>query len=80
MQDIIETLKRLLDEVVDELPPLGADNDLIEDVGLSSIDVMELVSLVEDEWDLAFPLNDLAEIRTLEALASRIQQLLDDRS
>lgn len=80
MQDIIETLKRLLDEVVDELPPLGADNDLIEDVGLSSIDVMELVSLVEDEWDLAFPLNDLAEIRTLEALAARIQQLLGNRS
>lgn len=80
MQDIIETLKRLLDEVVDELPPLGADNDLIEDVGLSSIDVMELVSLVEDEWDLAFPLNDLAEIRTLEALAARIQQLLGNRA
>jgi len=80
MQDIIETLKRLLGEVVDELPPLTAENDLIEDVGLSSIDVMELVSLVEDEWDLAFPLNDLAEIRTLEALGARIQQLLDSRS
>jgi len=80
MQDIIATLKRLLDDVVEELPPLDAGSDLIEDVGLSSIDVMELVSLVEDEWDLAFPLNDLAEIRTLEALAARIQQLLDSRS
>ena len=75
MQAILDTLGRLLDEVVEELPELTADSDLIEEVGLSSIDVMELVSLVEDEWDLAFPLNDLAEIRTLRAMAEKVQAL-----
>ena len=32
----------------------------------------ELISLVEDTWDMAFPLNDLASIRTMRQLAERI--------
>lgn len=71
----MDTMVRLLSDVVDEMPPLTVDSDLIEEVGLTSIDVMELVSMIEDEWDLAFPLNDLAEIRTVRALAQKVVEL-----
>ena len=69
----IETLDRLLREVMAEPPAvLDPDSDMIDEFGLSSVDVMELISLVEDTWDIAFPLNDLAAIRTLRQLALRV--------
>jgi len=69
----IETLGQLLREVMTKPPAtLDPDSDMIDEFGLSSVDVMELISLVEDTWDMAFPLNDLASIRTLRQLAERI--------
>jgi acyl carrier protein len=69
----IETLGQLLREVVPEDPgEIHAGMDLVEEVGLSSVEVMELISLAEDAFDIAFPLNDLASIRTLGELAERI--------
>lgn len=71
--DAIETLRGLLREVLSEPPEvIDADCDMIDEFGLSSVDVMELISLVEDSWDIAFPLNDLAAIRTLRQLAERV--------
>lgn len=75
----IETLTRLLREVMTEPPDVvDADSDMIDAFGLSSVDVMELISLVEDTFDIAFPLNDLASIRTLRQLALRVQLLEGD--
>ena len=72
----IETLEQLLREVMTEPPAvLDADSDMVDEFGLSSVDVMELISLVEDTWDIAFPLNDLASIRTLRQLAQRVLEI-----
>jgi acyl carrier protein len=72
----IETLERLLRDILAEPPEhIDPDCDMIDAFGLSSVDVMDLVSQVEDTWDIAFPLNDLAAIRTLRQLASRVQAL-----
>jgi len=75
----IETLTQLLREVMTEPPDqVDPDSDMIDAFGLSSVDVMELISLVEDTFDIAFPLNDLASIRTLHQLALRVQVLEGD--
>lgn len=72
----IETLGELLREVLAEPPAnFDPDSDMIDEFGLSSVDVMELISLVEDTWDIAFPLNDLAAIRTLRQLAQRVLEI-----
>jgi len=72
----IETLEQLLREIMTEAPDLlGPDSDMVDEFGLSSVDVMELISLVEDTWDIAFPLNDLASIRTLRQLAERVLEI-----
>ncbi len=72
----IETLERLLRDILAEPPDsIDPDCDMIDAFGLSSVDVMDLVSQVEDTWDIAFPLNDLASIRTLRQLAERVQAL-----
>ena len=49
--------------------------DLLEDVGLASIEVMELIEALEDTFDLAFPLNELADVRTVADLARQLRAI-----
>lgn len=51
------------------------DADLLADVGLASIEVMELIESLEDTLDIVFPLNDLADLRTVADLAERLQTI-----
>lgn len=55
--------------------PIDASSDLVGDLGLSSIDVMEIIEQVEDEFDISFPLNSLPDIRTVNDLASALARL-----
>ena len=41
------------------------DTELISELGLDSLLVMEIVQEVEDIFDISFPLNNLAETRTV---------------
>jgi acyl carrier protein len=52
--------------------PVSESSDLIGELGLSSIDVMEMIEGIEDEFDISFPLNNLSSIRTAGELASEI--------
>lgn len=54
------------------VPP---ESDLIDELGLASLDVMELIEALEDRFDVAFPLNELGDVRTISDLAQRIQNL-----
>ncbi|NJN52889.1 MAG: acyl carrier protein, partial [Gammaproteobacteria bacterium] len=53
-------LKELVNQLAEEGVVVEFDSDLVDDVGLSSIEIMELVEHIEDEYDISFPLNDLA--------------------
>ena len=55
--------------------PIDASSDLVGDLGLSSIDVMEVIEQVEDEFDLSFPLNSLSDIHTVADLATALMRL-----
>jgi len=57
--------------------PLDEDLDLVEEIGLASVEVMELIEELEDAFDIAFPLNDLADVRTIADLAGRVHQLAE---
>ena len=72
-------LKELVNQLAEEGVVVEVDSDLVDDVGLSSIEIMELVEQLEDEYDLSFPLNDLAEIRTITDLAAELERLIADR-
>ena len=50
-------------------------SDLAGELGLSSIEVMEVIEQVEDEFDISFPLNALSDIRTVSDLARQIARL-----
>ena len=47
---------------------VSESTDLLDEVGLTSLDVMELIEALEDEFDIALPINDLAEVKSVEDL------------
>lgn len=55
--------------------PLSAATDLIADIGLSSLQVMELIEKLEDHFDLSIPLNILPNITTIGDLATSLHEL-----
>ena len=78
-EDYAVRLKELVNRMVTSDVTVDVDSDLVEDVGLSSVEIMELVEQLEDEYDISFPLNDLAEVRTLKDLAAHLDRLVSKR-
>ena len=55
--------------------PLSETTDLVADLGLSSLEVMEFIEQIEDEYDISIPLNILPDINTVGQLAKKLQDL-----
>jgi acyl carrier protein len=71
-------LARVLELLAPLAKPGGVvaeSSDLVGELGLSSIDVMEMIESIEDEFDISFPLNNLSTIRTAGELAADIARL-----
>jgi len=74
--DYAARLKELVNQLAEEGAIVETDSDLVDDVGLASIEIMELVEQIEDLYDISFPLNDLAEIRTIADMAAELERLV----
>ena len=76
-QEYADRLITLVNQLLGTETKLTGDSDLVDDVGLSSVQIMELIENVEDEFEIAFPLNDLADVRTLNDLVSELIRHVD---
>ena len=54
---------------------LSETTDLVADIGLSSLEVMELIEKIEDHFDISIPLNILPDVNTIGELARKVQEL-----
>ena len=79
--DQIETAVR---EVLADVTPRAASaertTDLLDDLGLDSITVLELVSALEERFEITVPLNELAQIRTVGAVIDDVSRRLHQGS
>ena len=75
-----EVLQQILDIVKPMMPgdvsPKSADLDLVNDLGLDSVKVMEILETLEDSFDISIPINILPGVRTVKELAVEIQNLI----
>lgn len=74
--EIEQKLIALIEPMLDKPIELSAETDLVQDVGLPSLKVMELIGEVEDTYDISYPMNDLQNVRTVRDLAASVHQLL----
>ena len=63
-----------------ELESVDRDAALTGDIGLDSVQIMNLVMEIEDELDVSVPVDVLAEVQTLNQLAERLTQIKDSES
>ncbi len=77
-EDYAARLTQLVNQLAEAGTVVNVDSDLVDDVGLSSIEIMELIEQLEDSYDISFPLNDLAEIRTINDMVKELERLVDD--
>ena len=54
---------------------LNEESELVTELGLTSLQVMELIEQIEDHFDISIPLNILPDIRTVRDLASQLEKL-----
>jgi len=73
--DCLARVLEILGPSAKQRGPVRESSDLVADLGLSSIDVMEVIEQVEDEFDISFPLNNLPDIRTVRDLTLQLEKL-----
>ena len=75
--NVLTRVLSIVDRIIKGRVALSADTELQEDVGMTSLQVMDLVLEIEEEFDISFPLNRLPDIRTIKDLAQEIVAVLD---
>ena len=71
---VLEKVKALRAEQFDvEEDKITAETDLQEDLGADSLDVVDLLMSIEDEFDIEVPDEEVENLKTVGALVSYIE-------
>ena len=71
---VLEKVKAILAEQFDvEEDKITADTDLQEDLGADSLDVVDLLMSIEDEFEVEVPDEEIENIKTVGSLVSFIE-------
>ena len=73
LPQILETLNPYAKKKVGQLKET---TDLVSELGLDSLQVMQMLLKIEDQFDISIPLNNLPNIRTVKDLGQEIETLL----
>jgi len=81
----MQSKKEILDQLFELIGPyseqpivLSEQTRIMDDVGLDSMKVMELVMQIEDHFDVSVPLNILPDVNTIGELGKHLETLLQD--
>lgn len=75
MDYILSCLKDLVENGVEIKP----DSDLVNDLGLESIKVMDLLMMLEDRFDISIPINILLDVKTPAQLMETLLPWLENK-
>ena len=72
---IFEKIKELLAEQLDASEDdMSMDTDIANDLGADSLDVVELLMAIEDEFDIEIPDDKIEVIKTIGDLVKYIEE------
>jgi acyl carrier protein len=74
---MLEKIQEMLAEALN-LPAekVTADAKIVEDLGADSLDVVELLSRLEDEYGVTIPDEDVENLATVGDVAAEIEKLM----
>ena len=73
---MLEKIKEMLAEALN-LPAekVTADSKIVEDLGADSLDVVELLSQLEDEYGITIPDDEVENLITVADVAAEVEKL-----
>ena len=77
---IYETVRELLAHQLEIDPAqIGPQIDILEDLGADSLDIVELVMAIEEEYDIVITDERAANVRTVEQLVEMLEGILGSK-
>lgn len=72
---IFEKVAEILAEQLDaETGSIAMETKLVEDLGADSLDVVDLVMTLEDEFDMEIPDEDIENVRTVGDIVKYLEE------
>ncbi len=74
---MLEKIQAMLAEALNlPVEKVSADAKIVEDLGADSLDVVELLSRLEDEYGVIIPDEEVENLHTVADVAAAIEKLL----
>lgn len=71
---VFEKIKKILAEQLDvDAEEMALDTNIAEDLGADSLDVVELLMSIEDEFDVEIPDEEIENLKTIGDVVEYIQ-------
>ncbi len=72
-----EKVQKILAEQLElDADEITLDSSLVEDLGIDSLDFVDIVMSLEDEFDTEFPEEDMTDIKTVGDIVKYIEDKL----
>ncbi len=77
MSDVTTRLQKLIsDELAIDLDKVLVDADLFDDLNFDSLDTVEMVISIENEFDIEIADDDIDDLRTVRQISNLVQDLI----
>lgn len=77
MSDVVERVQKLIsDELQIDLDRVVLDADLFDDLNFDSLDTVEMVISIENEFDIEIQDDEIDSIRTVRHISDLVQDLV----
>ena len=77
--DIFEQVKKILCDQLDlEEEQVNEDSEVIDDLGADSLDIVDLVMTLEEEFDTEIPDEDIENLKTVGDIVKYIEERVSE--
>ena len=73
---VLKEIYEVLQPFAKEDQSLSEETELVADLGLDSVQVMELLLQIEDRFDVSIPLNIMPDVRTIKDLVLQLVAII----
>lgn len=72
---ILERVRQLIAESMDiDVEDVQPDSDIIKDIGADSLDIVEMLMIVEEEWGIVVDDDDMRSFTTVQSVVDYIEK------
>ena len=71
--ETFQKVKSIIKANKENCPEVLQDDDLVEDLGIDSLDTLMIINDIEDEFAIEFDINDIESIRTVNDITKMLE-------